>query len=106
MDRMAPALGWELESAGGTWRVTNVPAFDGLTYRALSLLMVMTRVAIATPEQGGLGLTIPEVREASGYAPVHTFNRKEARHYLALDGQVSGTDETTLYQVYFEREGR
>ena len=105
MLRLADVLGWEVESTGRAWRVTNVSAADGLSYSALSLLCFMARIAIASPDIGGEGLTGPELTDLIRFRPKHNFSRQYGRYYLDCDGKIPATDESTMYAAFFNPEG-
>ena len=100
MKRLASVLGWNVQSFGRVWVITNLPCAEGLSYKAVSALCFMTRVAMASKENGGLALSKEDVREKTRFRPEHMLDRN-LRHVLELPASIAGVDETTLYQAYF-----
>ena len=104
MKRLAAVLGWNVESSGRVWRVTNLPCAEGLTYKAMAALCFMTRVAMASEEIGGLALSAEDLREKIRFRPEHLHDPRRFRHYLKLPAATAATDESTLYRAYFDPE--
>lgn len=116
MHRLADSLSWHVESNGGTWRVTKHPIlyipdpvndqqaepiinlvnrFKGLTFKSISLLALMTRVAMSPVRFGGLGLTAEDIRSRIA---LHVSRDRDGS--LSLPSDISATDETTLYRLF------
>ncbi len=105
MLRLADVLGWDVETTGRRWIITNMTHAEGLTYDAIALLAFLTRVAMASTEIGGEGLTGPEVTELIRFRPKHNFNRSNGRYYMELPAKISGGDEISIYNAYHLPEG-
>ena len=101
MKRLAAVLGWNVESSGRVWKITNLPCAEGLSYKAVSALCFMTRVAMASKEIGGLALSKEDLRELIRFRPEHVYDRRSFRHFLKLPPRLRARDESTLYQAYF-----
>ncbi len=90
MHRMVDVMGWDVASTGQAWTINDPATFDGLTYRSVSLLCLMVRVAMSTEAIGGLGLSAEQVQERIRFEPV----------LARFDGRVSCTDEITLHRAF------
>lgn len=99
MERLADLLDWRVRSSGSAWTVQEPKTFYGLKYSNLSLLCVMARVALHDHQ-----LTPEDIREATMFRPRHFFDLKRRRWDLDLPAKTNGTDEATMYRVFFDPE--
>ena len=95
MERLADFLDWQIASSGSAWTIQEPKHFEGLHYSSLSLLCLMARVA-----HYDHAMSAADIRSVTGFRPRHYLDRE--RWELSLPPKVSGTDEVTVYQFFFD----